>query len=70
MKRSLVVLMGYVLIFAGIFFISFYDLKNSIPIVEIGMKTANVNLVVMGFSFFGLLIGTYHIVIFEKKAIA
>lgn len=63
MKNTLIALSIYLLIFTAMFFLSWYDILNSVSIFSIGFGARNIDMIVMVFSFLGILKTTVHIIL-------
>ena len=68
MRISLVALVVYLFLFGGVLILTFHDFMNSIPVLQIGLSSAYINLIVIALSFFGLLKTLWHIIKFEKSS--
>ena len=64
MKRTLIVLMLYLLLFGVLFVIAAYDYFNRISIVDIGFSASITNLLIVVLSGVGLLKTLWHIYAF------
>ena len=61
MKKAAVALMIYLMIFALMFALSWYDLIVGIPLFPLGLSAEISNKIVMVLSFFGIVKTTFHI---------
>lgn len=61
MKWNMFMLFGYLIMFAGLFFISLYDYLTNRPIVDIGLPEKVTNLGILVLSFLGIVKTFWHI---------
>ena len=61
MKRSIIVLIMYLLIFTALFFLSLYNYAADTAVFEIGLSTKMTNLMVMILSVLGVAKSVWHI---------
>ena len=62
MRKDLLALMFYVVLFALVFLLSVFDYLNSVPIFNIGIPALTIDLIVAFFSLIGLIKSMLHIV--------
>lgn len=62
MKKDILALMVYVVLFALVFLLSVFDYLNSVPIFNIGLPALTIDLIVAFFSLIGLIKSMWHIV--------
>ncbi len=62
MKKDILALMVYVVLFALVFLLSVFDYLNSIPIFNIGLPALTIDLIVAFLSLIGLIKSMLHIV--------
>lgn len=62
MKKGIIPFLLYLLIFAVMFFVSYYAYLQNIALVEIGVGARNLNLIMMVLSVIAILKTVYHLV--------
>jgi hypothetical protein len=55
MKKAIIILILYLLLFTGLFIISVYDYFNKISLIEIGLEKATTSLIIIALSGIGVI---------------
>jgi len=61
MRRDMIALLMYLVLFGIVAILSIYQYFNSIPILEIGMSSSSINLIVFTISMLGMAKSLYHL---------
>jgi hypothetical protein len=64
MRRSIVVLMLYLLLFGVLFIVSLYNYFNNVMPFDIGFSVKMTNIIILGLCFLGIIKSVWHLVTF------
>lgn len=67
MRKTIIALLIYLLIFTVLFFIAWYNYLINVPVIRLGIGADKSNLLVMVLSFMGILKTTVHIFLLGKN---